>query len=194
VRAAAYARFSTDKQRDASIDDQLRNCRRWAERHGAEVAAVFEDRGVSGASKDRPGFKDMLAAAESGAFDVLLVDDLSRLSRDDVETKQTIRRFKFRGLRIVGVSDGYDSSQKGEKIQSTMRGLMNELYLDDLREKTHRGLHGQALAGNNTGGRAYGYRHVAIEHPSRLDPHGRPVVEAVRREIDPEQAAVIRDP
>jgi site-specific DNA recombinase len=191
VRAAVYARFSTDKQRDASIDDQLRNCRRWAERHGAEVCGVFEDRGISGSSKDRPGFKAALAAANAGGFDVLLVDDLSRLSRDDVETKQTIRRFKFRGMRIVGVSDGYDSAQKGEKIQSTMRGLMNEMYLDDLREKTHRGLQGQALAGNNTGGKAYGYRHVPTFHPSKLDPHGRPVVEAVRREIDPEQASIV---
>ena len=122
---------------------------------------------------------------------MLLVDDLSRLSRDDVKTKQTIRRFKFRGLRIVGVSDGYDSAQKGAKIQSTMRGLMNEMYIDDPREKTRRGLHGQALAGNNTGGKAYGYKHVPIEHPSKLDPHGRPVVEAVRREVDPEQAAIV---
>ncbi len=191
MKAAAYARFSTDKQRDASIDDQLRNCRRWAERHGAELASVFEDRGISGASKDRPGFKDMLAAADAGSFDVLLVDDLSRLSRDDVETKQTIRRFKFRGLRIVGVSDGYDSALKGEKIQATMRGLMNEMYLDDLREKTHRGLYGQAQEGNNTGGRAFGYKHVAIEHPTKLDPHGRPVVEAVRRVVDEDQAAIV---
>ena len=193
ANAAVYARFSTDKQRDASIDDQVRNCLRWAERtqQGIEIVKVFEDKGISGASKDRPGFKAMLTAAEAREFDVLLVDDLSRLSRDDVETKQIIRRFKFRGLRIVGVSDGYDSAAKGEKIQSSMRGLMNEMYIDDLREKTHRGLHGQALKGNNTGGRSYGYKHVQILHPSKLDPHGRPVIEAVRREVDPDQAAII---
>ena len=191
MRAATYARFSTDKQRDASIEDQIRNCRNYAHRQEWLIVKHFEDKGISGISKDRAGFNAMLAAAKAGEFDVLLVDDLSRFSRDDVETKQVIRRFKFQGLRIIGVSDGYDSAQKGEKIQSTMRGLMNEIYLDDLREKTHRGLYGQALAGNNTGGRSYGYRHVPIEDPSRLDPHGRPIINAVRREVDEAQAHVI---
>ncbi|WP_114689458.1 recombinase family protein [Polynucleobacter necessarius] len=113
----------------------------------------FEDRAISGASKDRPGFREMLKAAQSKEFDVLLVDDLSRLSRDDIETKQVISRFKYQGLRIIGVRDGYDSSGKGEKIQTSMRGLMNELYLDDLREKAHRGMAGQASRGYSTGGR-----------------------------------------
>ena len=193
MKAATYARFSTDKQRDASIEDQLRNCRTYAERHGLELIQHFEDKAISGTSKDRAGLKAMLAAAQAGDFQVLLVDDLSRLSRDDVETKQIIRRFKFRRQRIVGVSDGYDSSVKGEKIQATVRGLMNDVFLDDLREKTHRGLYGQALAGNHTGGRTYGYRHVPIEDPARLDPHGRPVIVAVRREVDEAQAAIVRE-
>jgi site-specific DNA recombinase len=192
VKAATYARFSTEKQRDESIEDQVRNCQRYASQHGLSVVHQFEDRAISGTSKNRPGFSSMLAAAQAGEFNVLLVDDLSRLSRDDVETKQVIRRFKFQGLRIVGVSDGYDSNAKGEKIQSTMRGLMNELYLDDLREKTHRGLHGQALAGNHTGGRCYGYRHVPDVDMTRLDAHGRPIVVAVHREVDEEQAQVVR--
>ena len=191
TRIATYARFSTDKQRDSSIEDQVRNCTNYANRHQWAVAHRFEDRGISGASKDRPGYCAMLKAAQAGEFDILLVDDLSRLSRDDIETKQVIRRFKYQGLRIVGVSDGYDSSAKGEKIQASMRGLMNELYLDDLREKTHRGMTGQAICGNNTGGRCYGYVHRAIEDPRKIDAHGRPVVTAVRREIDPVQAKII---
>ena len=191
TRIATYARFSTDKQRDSSIEDQVRNCMSLAKRNQWTAIHHFEDRAISGASKDRPGFRKMLKAAQSKEFDVLLVDDLSRLSRDDIETKQVIRRFKYQGLRIIGVSDGYDSSVKGEKIQASMRGLMNELYLDDLREKTHRGMTGQAMAGNNTGGRCYGYTHHAIEDPRKLDAHGRPVVTAVRREINPDQAKII---
>ena len=191
TRIATYARFSSDKQRDASIEDQTRNCRTHAKRHDWEVELHFEDRAISGASKDRPGFQAMLKAARDGKFDVLLVDDLSRFSRDDIETKTIIRRFKYQGLRIIGVSDGYDSAAKGEKIQSSMRGLMNEMFLDDLREKTHRGLAGQALCGNSTGGRSYGYHHLPIVDANKLDPYGRPVVLSVRREIDPEQAKVV---
>ncbi len=191
LRVITYARFSTAQQRDASIEDQVRNCRNYATRNNWNITASFEDKAISGASKDRPGFQAMLKAAGDREFDVLLVDDLSRFSRDDIETKTLIRRFKYQGLRIIGVSDGYDSAAKGEKIQSSMRGLMNEMFLDDLREKTHRGLTGQALNGNSTGGRSYGYYHRPIEDASRLDPLGRPVVLSVRREVNPEQAKVV---
>jgi site-specific DNA recombinase len=192
MRAVTYCRFSTDKQREASIEDQYRNCERYAEREGWTITKRYEDKGVSGSKNDRPGYQQMLADAKAKAFDVLIVDDLSRLSRDDVETKTTIRRLKFWGLRVVGVSDGFDTGNKGYKIQAGVRGLMNEIYLDDLREKTHRGLTGQALAGNNCGGRAYGYRHVPVEDPKKRDQFDRPLVVAVRREVDPEQAKWVR--
>ncbi|MGE3624373.1 MAG: recombinase family protein [Bdellovibrionales bacterium] len=192
MRAAIYARFSTDKQSDNSIEDQARNCVRYAERAGMNVVLRFEDKAISGASKARAGYQTMLAAAERREFEVLLVDDLSRLSRDDVEMKQVIRRFKFRHIRIIGVSDGYDSSTKGEKIQSTMRGLMNEIYLDDLREKTHRGLYGKAMNGFSAGGRPYGYKRVPIENHSKLDVNGRPEITAVRREVNEDEAKWVR--
>jgi DNA invertase Pin-like site-specific DNA recombinase len=181
LRAAIYSRFSGEHQRETSIDDQARNCRRRAERDGFEIVASFDDRAMSGAKADRPGYQAMLAAAVRREFEVLLVDDLSRLSRDEIEIKQVVRRFVFAGLRLIGVSDGFDSAAKGHKIQATVRGLMNELYLDDLAEKTHRGLAGQALRGFNTGGRSYGYRHLPIADGSG----------AAHREIDPAQAAIV---
>jgi len=134
----------------------------------------------------------MLSDAKGRQFDVLVVDDLSRLSRDDIEMKLVIRRFKFWGIRIVGVSDGYDSTAKGSKVHAGMRGLINEIYLDDLREKTHRGLTGNALKGLNCGGRSYGYRHIPVEDPLQKDDYGRPLIIAVKREIDPDQSKWVR--
>jgi site-specific DNA recombinase len=192
MRAVIYARFSTDKQSDNSIEDQARNCERYAERQGMNIVSRYEDKAISGTSKNRAGFKAMTIASYNNEFDVLLVDDLSRLSRDDIEMKQVIRGFKFRRIRIVGVSDGYDSDTKGEKIQSTMRGLMNEMYLDDLREKTHRGLYGKAMNGFSAGGRTYGYKRVPIESTTRKDISGRPEIEAVRREINEDEAQWVR--
>ena len=188
MKAAIYARYSSDKQSDASIDDQIRNCTHYAERFGMKVALRFDDKALSGTSKNREGLDKMLYAGMHGEFDVLLVDDLSRMSRTRTETMQIIERFKFRGIRIVGVSDGYDSATKGEKIQSTMRGLMNELYLDDLREKTHRGMTGQAMKGYSAGGRTYGYKRLPIEDPIRLDANNRAEIIAVKREINEEEA------
>ncbi len=187
MRAAVYARYSSDKQRESSIQDQVRNCTAFAEREGWSIAEHYVDEAVSGTSKDRPGFKRLLADAAEGCFDVLLVDDLSRLSRDEIELKQLVRRFTYRGLRIIGVSDGFDTESKGHKIQASVRAMMNEIYLDDLREKTHRGLTGQALKGNNCGGRSYGYQHIPLTDPYKTDDYDRPIVTAVRRKVDPDQ-------
>lgn len=176
MRAAAYVRYSSDAQREASLEDQLRNVRAWCSRHGVAEPAVYSDAAISGARDDRPGYRAMLSAVTSGRYDVLLVDDLSRLSRDSTETGRLIKRLRFAGVRLVGVSDGVDTDRKGHKIDVGLRGLMSELYLDDLADKTHRGLTGRALAGASAGGLPYGYR----------------VAGTGLREIDDMQAAVVR--
>jgi len=135
----------------------------------------------------------MLKIAEAGDFDVLLVDDLSRLSRDQVEGERAIRRFEFRGVRIIGISDGYDSQSKSRKVQRGVRGLMNEIYIDDLRDKTHRGLMGQALKKFWAGGKPYGYRLVQIKDEARRDSYGNPIAIGTGLEVDAEQAAIVRE-
>ena len=98
----------------------------------------------------------------------------------------------FLQVRIISVSEGIDTATKGSKALTGFKGLMADIFLDDLKEKTHRGLAGQALKGFNTGGRLYGYRHVPIEHPTEKDEYGRPRIIAARREIDEEQAKWVR--
>lgn len=193
TRTVIYARYSGDRQRETSIDDQVRNCTRYADREGMSVVLVFQDKAITGAVSSRPGYQQLLAHAAEGRFDVLLVDDLSRLSRDDYEMKGVLRRLTWGGIRVVGVTDGYDSSSKGHKIHAGFKGLMNELFLDDLRERTHRGMTGQAIKGYNCGGRTYGYRNVPIDDPHRKDAYGRPAIIAVKYEVDAAQAAVVRD-
>lgn len=157
MKTAAYCRFSSSHQREASIRDQYRNIEQYCAHLGWPSPVLYQDQAISGARHDRPGYQAMLAAAEAGLFDVLLIDDLSRLSRDHIETAQTIRRLKFAGIRIIGVSDGTDTERDSYKLETGLRGLMAEYYLDDLRQKTHRGLTGQALAGYSAGGMPYGY-------------------------------------
>lgn len=193
ARAVIYARYSSDKQRETSIDDQVRNCTRHAERDGFVVRCIYSDKAISGAVSARSEYQRMLGDAAAGSFDVVLVDDLSRLSRDDYEMKGVLRRLAWQGVRVVGVADGYDSARKGHKIHAGFKGLMNEFFLDDLRERTHRGMTGQALKGYNCGGRTFGYRNVPIYDPARKDPYGRPEITAVRYEIDEVQAAIVRE-
>jgi len=145
MKVALYARYSSERQRASSIADQFRNCERFLEDKNWEIAARYQDAAKSGATADRPGYQEMVGAAKDGRFDILVVDDLSRLSRDEIEIKQLIRRFRFWGLRIIGTSDGFDTDSKGYKVHAGVRGLMNEIFLDDLRDKTHRGLMGQVV-------------------------------------------------
>lgn len=174
MRVAAYARYSSDSQRDASLEDQLRNCRAYADRMGWPEPVAYTDAAISGARNDRPGYLTLLA--DASRFDVILVDDLSRLSRDSVEATKATRRMTFAGVRVIGVSDGLDTGRKGHKAEVGLRGLMNEVYLADLADKTHRGLTGKALAGASAGGLPYGYR----------------VTDTGRRAIREDQAAIVR--
>ena len=174
MKVAAYARYSSDQQSAASLEDQLRNCRAYATRMGWPTPVEFTDSAMSGARSDRPGYQRLMQ--EATRFDVILIDDLSRLSRDNVEVQQQVRRLKFAGVRVVAVSDSIDTADKGHKLGVGLRGLMGELYLDDLREKTHRGLTGRALSGASAGGLPFGYR----------------VNGTGQRAIDVAQAAVVR--
>lgn len=76
------------------------------------IAYQFADFAISGSDSSRPQYQAMLKSARAGEFQVLIIDDLSRLSRDYIEAELTIRSLEFRGIRIVSTSDGYDSSKR----------------------------------------------------------------------------------
>lgn len=174
MRTAAYARYSTDMQSAASIDDQLRNCRAYCAHKGWPEPSVYSDAAMSGGRNDRPGYRRLLAEADR--YDVIVVEDLSRLSRDSVEVAQQLRRLEFRGIRLIGINDSLDTSRGDAKINAGLRGLMNEVAVDEIRVRTHRGLTGKALKGLSAGGLPYGYR----------------VTETGQRAIREDQAAVVR--
>jgi len=195
LKAAIYARYSSKHQRDSSIEDQNRKCEQHAERKRWDVVARFEDRGMSGTKRDRPGYQAMLAGAKAREFDVLLLDDQSRLSRDGVESETAFRRMEYWGVRIICLADGYDSNapRQARKIQRATKALMNEMYLDDLADKTHRGVEGQVLKGYSGGGRAYGYTSEPVEDASKEDRYGKPTVVGYRRKVDETKRPIVVD-
>src|SRR5262245_33743994 len=134
----------------------------------------------------------MLKDAKAKQFHILLVDDLSRLSRDSIETEQTRRRLVHWGVRLIGVSDGIDTDTKGHKLLSSFKGMMNEVFIDDLKAKITRGMVGQALQGRHCGGRTYGYKLEPILDPTRRDPDGNPERIGTKLVIHPEQAKWVK--
>lgn len=148
ARVAIYARYSSDKQSETSIEDQVRRCRDHLQRAGADPSAaeVFSDFAISGASLKRPGFEAMMAAVERGVVEAIVTEDLSRISRDFADAAAIFKRLQFARVPLVGVADGIDTGAKHAKLSYTVKSLVADLYLDDLRDKTLRGLEGRALA------------------------------------------------
>ena len=191
LRAATYTRFSSDNQHEKSIDDQQRNCHEFADNHGWNIVADFKDMALQGKLKERPGYIEMMQAAQNSEFNILIVDDLSRLSRgSDVNTE--VEKLKFHGVRLITVGDGIDSDDKSSKMHIGMKSMMNNLFLDDLKDKVHRGLKGNALEGKNTGGKSFGYYPVAIRSETELDIYREPKILYSDMTIDDDQAKVVR--
>jgi site-specific DNA recombinase len=165
-RCAVYARVSSDRQNPLSPTDQVRKCREYAENNALVLLDdhIYIDQGLSGVGSDRPHFQKLLnvALSLSRAFDTILVDDTSRLSRSQPESMTIIEKLKFAGLRVIFISQGIDTHCDQSDVQMTVHGLVDSLYVKELAKKTHRGLESCALLGLHTGGRCYGYTAVAV--------------------------------
>lgn len=195
MRVALYARFSSDNQREQSITDQYRTCEDYIARQPDwTITHRFKDEAISGThdAAARAGYREMLDAAKAKQFDALVIHDLSRLSRDSVETEQARRRLVHWGVRLSSIGDGIDTQTEGHELMSGFKGLMNQQFLKDLAKNTRRGMVGQVLKGNHGGGRTYGYRLVPQYHPIDKDPYGQPKRIGSRLEIDPEQARIVQ--
>lgn len=180
MRAALYARYSSDNQRDNSISDQLRICRLHAERQGWTIIEEYSDHAVSGASLLRPGIQALMADAGRRRFDIILTESLDRLSRDQEDVAGFYKRMRFADVKLVSLSEG-----EINELHIGLKGTMGAHYLKDLADKTRRGLRGRIEAGKSGGGNCYGYELVR-----RFTAGG----EALRgeRRIDVEEAAVVR--
>ena len=179
MNVAIYARYSSENQRDASIEDQFRICREFARKQGWHIQREYSDHAISGASLMRPGFQAMMAEALRGKVDIVLAEALDRFSRDQEDTAGLFKRLTFAGVKIVTLAEG-DITH----LHIGLKGTMNALFLKELADKTRRGLRGRIELGKSGGGVSFGYRIV------RTFKDG--VVSTGEREIVPEEAEVVR--
>jgi DNA invertase Pin-like site-specific DNA recombinase len=176
MKVALYARYSSENQRDASIADQFRICRAYAERQGWRIVEEYSDQAISGASLLRPGIQSLIADALRRRFDIVLAEAMYRLSRDQEDIAGLFKRFGFANVKMVTLSEGdVTHSHVG------LKGTMNALFLKDLADKVRRGLRGRVEDGKSGGGNSYGYDVV-----KSLDAKGEPIRGAARS-IRPKQ-------
>jgi DNA invertase Pin-like site-specific DNA recombinase len=190
--AAVHARYSSENQRPESIDDQISACRKMAKQRSITISTeqIYSDQAQSGARSDRPALAALMAGAKSGEFDLVLVDDLSRLARDNPLMLSIIAELSFEGIRVISVADGLDSDDEESTLAIQVRGIFNELQLRDPKKKTLRGQIGQNERGFFVGEKTFGYRSVPVGE-MRMDKKGRPRPEGYKMEIEPKQAVTI---
>lgn len=177
MTAALYARYSSDLQREQSIEDQFRVAERLAERHGFVVVARFSDQAISGGTAQRPGYQKLLAAARRHEFEVIVAEDSSRLWRNLAE--QAPRLAEFADLGIAVVTHDLDTRHESAEIMGAVGGAMATAYRKEIGRRTRRGLEGLARNGKSAGGRAYGYVPPALSHSGQV-------------EIDAAQSEIVR--
>ena len=164
TRVALYARVSTEMQAEEgfSIEAQLNEMRGYAARQGWTVVAEFQDPGVSGSTLERPGLQAMLEGARSHLFDIVLVHELSRLSRSLFDTFAIFDQLGREGVGFVSVREPqFNLSTPAGRMFLTVLSSINQYYLDMLklhtrkakRERARQGLYNASVA-------PYGYRHV----------------------------------
>jgi len=180
LRAAIYARHSTDKQNPTSSQDQVDACRPLVEQIGAELVETYTDPEISGYRRDRPGLMRMLRDVANGHIDVVVCEALDRIARDGEDISWLGKKLSYHRVRLFT-----NSEREIDEVKLAVAGLIGSMFLSNLRTKTFRGLKAAVLAGRLAGGKAYGYRKVAGQ-----DDAGRTVNGIF--EIYPEEAEIVR--
>jgi len=180
MKVALYARYSTDNQRDASIADQIRVCRAYAEKQGWRIVEEYSDHAISGASLLRAGVQALIADALRGRFQIVLAEAMDRLSRDQEDIAGLFKRMVHANVKIITLSEG-----EVTHLHVGLKGTMNALFLKDLADKTRRGLRGRVELGKSGGGNSYGYDVV-----KQFQTNGEPI--RGDRTVNAAEAEVVR--
>lgn len=158
--AVIYARFSSDRQNEASIDAQVRACTEYAERHGMTVTAVYADEAISGKESKtaaRAQYQKMLRDAHKGLFSVILIHKYDRVARALSEHVNLEGRLRADNVELIAVAQDFGNTAEA-KIMRSLMWSMSEYYLDNLSAEVKKGHRETALKGLHNGGYApFGY-------------------------------------
>lgn len=137
--AVIYARYSSDRQTEQSIEGQVRVCNDYAERNGILIVNQYIDRATTGTNDNREEFQKMLKDSDKKQFDFVLVYKLDRFSRNKFEMAMHRKRLKDNGIKILSAMENIPDSPEGILLESLLEG-MNQYYSEELSQKTKRGM------------------------------------------------------
>ena len=175
MKGVIYARYSSDNQREESIEGQLRECKAFAERNDIQIVETYIDRALSARTDRRPDFQRMIKDSTSKKFEVIIVWKLDRFARDKYDSAHYKRILKNNGVKVVSATEVISDGAEGILLESILEG-MAEYYSAELSEKVVRGLTENALKCKSNGGTLpIGYV-IDSAHYFQIDPLTAPAV------------------
>lgn len=193
MKAVIYARYSSDSQREESIEGQLRECTAFAEKNGIAVLRHYIDRAFSAKTDNRPEFQNMIKDSGKKLFDMVIVWKLDRFARNRYDSARYKSTLKKNGVKVVSATEIISDGAEGIILESVLEGYA-EYYSADLSEKVIRGMTENALKCKYNGGTLpIGYV-IDEEQHFQLDPLTAPfILEAFKRYDEGATMTAIRD-
>lgn len=178
MNGVIYARYSSDNQREESIEGQIRECTEYAVHQGITVVGSYIDRAMSAKTDDRPDFQRMIQDSAKRRFDVVIVWKLDRFSRNRYDSAYYKMQLKKNGVRVLSAKENISDRPEGILLESMLEGYA-EFYSAELSEKIQRGMKENALKCRYNGGTIpLGYTTDKEQHYV-IDPITAPVVREI---------------
>ncbi|MCI9510120.1 MAG: recombinase family protein [Angelakisella sp.] len=193
MTAVIYARYSSDNQREESIEGQIRECTAFAEKNGITVLRHYIDRAFSAKTDNRPEFQNMIRDSGKRLFDMVIVWKLDRFARNRYDSARYKAALKKNGVKVVSATEVISDGAEGIILESVLEGYA-EYYSADLSEKVIRGMTENALKCKYNGGTLpLGYQ-IDCEQLFQIDPLTAPfVLEAFKRYDEGATMTQVRD-
>ncbi len=151
MKAALYARFSSDNQREESIDAQVRAMKEYSERNDIQIIKIYTDEAKSATTDNRPQFRQLIKDSTLGLFDIVLVHKLDRFSRNRYDSAFYKRQLKLNGVKVMSVLELLNDSPESIILESVLEG-MAEYYSANLAREVMKGMKETALQCKHNGG------------------------------------------
>lgn len=158
MNAVIYARFSSSRQTELSIEAQIRACQEYADFHNYDILDVYKDEAISGKSTvNRASYQKMLRHAKAGKFDIILIHKYDRIARNLADHINLATKLNEYNVQLIAVAQDFGDGKEA-KMMKGIQWIMSEYYIDNLAEETRKGLKETALKGLHNGGYApFGY-------------------------------------
>ncbi len=178
MQAYIYARYSSERQNEQSIEGQLRECRDYAESCGIDIVGEYVDRAISGKTDDRPDFQRMIADCARREVEAVIVYKTDRFSRNRYDSAVYKAQLKKCGVRVLYAKEPIPDGIEGILLESLLEG-MAEYYSAELSQKLRRGIYDSALKCQVTGGNiALGYK-IGEDKKFHIDEDGAAIVRKI---------------